>query len=62
MILALHTLAGMVALVTGAVNLLSRKGTRRHRLVDRLYAATMYHSHDSFHRAVTALCLRLPGR
>jgi uncharacterized membrane protein len=42
MILAMHTLAGMVALVTGAMNLLSRKGTPRHRLVGRLYAATMY--------------------
>ncbi len=42
MIITIHTVAGIVALICGAWNLLSRKGTRRHRLVGWLYAVAMY--------------------
>ncbi|MEM0961659.1 MAG: DUF2306 domain-containing protein [Bacteroidota bacterium] len=36
-----HTLLGVVALVTGATVLVRRKGDRMHRLVGRVYAVTM---------------------
>ncbi len=37
-----HTLAGIVALIAGAVNLLRTKGTPRHRWIGRVYAGAMY--------------------
>jgi uncharacterized membrane protein len=42
MILIIHTLAGIVALIAGAINLLRTKGTPRHRQMGWLYAAAMY--------------------
>jgi len=42
MILLIHTLAGIVALIAGAINLLRTKGTPHHRQVGWLYAAAMY--------------------
>jgi uncharacterized membrane protein len=41
-VIALHTAVGVVALLSGAANLLARKGTRRHRRVGRLYTLAMY--------------------
>ena len=41
MIVLLHTALGVVALVAGAWNLLAPKGTRRHKLVGRVYAGSM---------------------
>lgn len=41
MILAIHTLLGIVALGSGAWNLGTQKGTSRHRLVGWVYAGSM---------------------
>lgn len=41
MILPIHIAAGVVALVSGAWNLLTRKGTRRHRRIGWIYAVSM---------------------
>lgn len=41
MIVAVHVVAGVAALITGAAQVGLRKGTRRHRLVGRLYVAAM---------------------
>jgi uncharacterized membrane protein len=41
MLLAIHTAFGIVALVSGAWNLLARKGDRRHRAVGYVYAGSM---------------------
>jgi uncharacterized membrane protein len=41
MIEPLHTALGVVALASGAWNLLARKGTPRHRLVGWIYAGSM---------------------
>jgi len=41
MILTTHTTLGVIALVSGAWNLLAQKGTPRHRLVGWVYAGSM---------------------
>ena len=41
MIEPLHTALGVIALASGAWNLLTRKGTARHRLVGWVYAGSM---------------------
>jgi uncharacterized membrane protein len=41
MIVPFHTLLGVVALLAGAWNLLTRKGTRRHRAVGWVYTGSM---------------------
>ena len=41
MVLAVHTALGVIALVSGAWNLLARKGTGRHRVVGWVYAGAM---------------------
>ncbi|MEL7834276.1 DUF2306 domain-containing protein [Fodinibius sp. Rm-B-1B1-1] len=37
MILTIHTLSGVIAIITGAWNLVSQKGTQQHRLVGWIY-------------------------
>ena len=41
MILTIHTLLGFIALIAGAWNLITTKGTRRHRLVGWVYVGSM---------------------
>lgn len=41
MLIAVHVAAGLVALLTGGVQVVLRKGSRRHRLVGRGYVAAM---------------------
>lgn len=42
MVIAFHTAVGVVALLSGAANVLAPKGTRRHRRVGWTYAIAMY--------------------
>jgi uncharacterized membrane protein len=41
MILTVHTAFGLIALAAGALNLVSQKGTPRHRLIGWIYAGSM---------------------
>ena len=41
MMLALHTVLGVIALLSGAWNLIATKGDRRHRVVGWIYAGSM---------------------
>jgi uncharacterized membrane protein len=41
MIIAIHTVLGVLALITGAWNLIQPKGTSQHRRVGRIYAGSM---------------------
>lgn len=42
MIVPVHTTFGVIALAAGAMNLLRRKGTHRHRQIGWIYAGAMY--------------------
>lgn len=42
MILTIHAALGIVALVSGAWNLITKKGTRRHRFAGWVYAVSMF--------------------
>jgi len=42
MILTIHTIFGIIALITGAWNLTTQKGTKRHRFVGWVYAISMF--------------------